>query len=224
MLNRCASCSITEQTLVALALTETITPDHFVYQNGLNYLLSTEFDDGSWFVKTRAWPMQPLFDSQFPHGKDQWISASATTWATMAMLLAVDSASPLTNHFANRDIASFEKNTSFNETPTLGKKVDFTSDIQPLLKRSCMKCHSGYRPKAKLDLSNRKSILMGGESGIPAIQPGNPEESPLYQFSIDSVEDMEMPPLSIREKYPALRKEEQVIIRAWIEQGAHWKN
>ena len=62
---------------------------HPAYQRGLEFLLRTRFDDGSWFVQSRTWPFQPHFDSEFPHGRDQWISASATAWATMAMTLAV---------------------------------------------------------------------------------------------------------------------------------------
>jgi hypothetical protein len=31
---------------------------------------------------------QPYFDSGFPHGFDQWISAAGTSWATLALSLA----------------------------------------------------------------------------------------------------------------------------------------
>jgi hypothetical protein len=33
--------------------------------------------------------IQPYFDNGFPHGVDQWISAAATSWATMALTLAL---------------------------------------------------------------------------------------------------------------------------------------
>jgi hypothetical protein len=36
-------------------------------------------------VKTRAIPLQPLFEIGFPHGRDQWISAAATNSAAMAL-------------------------------------------------------------------------------------------------------------------------------------------
>jgi hypothetical protein len=39
----------------------------------------------SWYVHSRVIPIQPYFDSEFPHGKDQFISAAATNWATMAL-------------------------------------------------------------------------------------------------------------------------------------------
>jgi hypothetical protein len=36
------------------------------------------------------------------------------------------------------------------------------------------------------------------------------------------VEDLEMPPLNRREKYPALTADEIARLRAWIEAGAPW--
>ena len=52
---------------------------------GAAYLLKTQQPDGSWHVKSRAVKFQPYFESGFPYGHDQWISASATAWATVAI-------------------------------------------------------------------------------------------------------------------------------------------
>jgi ankyrin repeat protein len=56
------------------------------YQDGVNYLLKSQLPDGSWHVKTRSFPFQPYFESGFPHGPDQWISASATGFAAAALI------------------------------------------------------------------------------------------------------------------------------------------
>jgi ankyrin repeat protein len=56
-----------------------------LYERGIQYLLRTQQPDGSWYVKTRALAFQPYFESGFPYGYDQWISAAATSWATMAL-------------------------------------------------------------------------------------------------------------------------------------------
>ena len=61
-----------------------------VYQKGIRYLLRAQEKDGSWHVKTRSIWTQPYFDSGFPHGQDQWISAAGTAWATMALSATVD--------------------------------------------------------------------------------------------------------------------------------------
>ena len=58
------------------------------YQRGVQYLLSTQLEDGSWHVRTRAAGFQPYFDNGFPHGVDQWISAAGTSLATIALTLA----------------------------------------------------------------------------------------------------------------------------------------
>jgi hypothetical protein len=58
------------------------------FQKGVQYLLNTQMADGSWFVKTRALAFQPFFDSGFPHGYDQAISAAGSGWAAMALALA----------------------------------------------------------------------------------------------------------------------------------------
>ena len=54
------------------------------YRRGIQFLLDSQLEDGSWYVRTRAPPIQPHFDSDFPHGLDQFISAAATNWAAMA--------------------------------------------------------------------------------------------------------------------------------------------
>ena len=55
------------------------------YQRAVKFLLNTQQEDGSWYVKTRAMAFQPYFDAGFPHGFDQWISAAGTSWAIMAL-------------------------------------------------------------------------------------------------------------------------------------------
>jgi hypothetical protein len=59
------------------------------YQHGIAYLLRTQVTDGSWLVRSRAFPFQRYKESGFPHGKDQWISAAGTSWAAMALSLAL---------------------------------------------------------------------------------------------------------------------------------------
>ena len=58
------------------------------YERGVQFLLKTQQEDGSWYVKTRALGFQPFFDAGFPYGFDQWISAAGTSWASMALASA----------------------------------------------------------------------------------------------------------------------------------------
>ena len=60
------------------------------YQRGLRSLLDTQAADGTWHVKARSLPVQPYFESGYPYGHDQWISAAGAAYATMAISAAVE--------------------------------------------------------------------------------------------------------------------------------------
>ena len=75
----------TGQALVALKASATLKPSSPVYQQGIRFLMNSQLTDGSWYVRTRTLPAQRYFDSEFPHGGDQFISAAATNWAVMAL-------------------------------------------------------------------------------------------------------------------------------------------
>ncbi|MGH9629985.1 MAG: amidohydrolase family protein, partial [Bryobacteraceae bacterium] len=77
----------TGQTLTALNLSGQLDTSDPTYQRGIDYLLRTQFDDGSWLVRSRSNPFQPYKESGFPHGRHQWISAAGTSWAVMALAL-----------------------------------------------------------------------------------------------------------------------------------------
>ena len=83
----------TGRALVALQTAGLLVSDE-VYEKGVKYLLSTQQEDGSWFVRSRSMTFQPYFDSGFPHGFDQWISAVGTSWATLALSLAAPAHTP----------------------------------------------------------------------------------------------------------------------------------
>jgi ankyrin repeat protein len=77
----------TGESLVALSEAG-MRPGDAVYRRGVQFLLKTQLIDGSWFVSTRSHPTQIYFESGFPHGASQYISAAATNWATLALVRA----------------------------------------------------------------------------------------------------------------------------------------
>jgi hypothetical protein len=81
----------TGQTLVALHEVSIQTTEA-AYGRGVQYLMSTQLKDGTWYVQSRALAFQPYFESGFPHGPDQWISNAATNWAAMALAFTVGDA------------------------------------------------------------------------------------------------------------------------------------
>ena len=85
----------TGRSLVALQIGGLPVSDQ-AYQRGVQFLLRTQQEDGSWHVKTRALAFQPYFDAGFPHEYDQWVSAAGTSWAAMALTLALPEENRLT--------------------------------------------------------------------------------------------------------------------------------
>ncbi len=55
------------------------------YRKGVAFLLGTQYQDGSWLVKTHSFPVQRYFESGFPYGRHQWISTAGTSWASLAI-------------------------------------------------------------------------------------------------------------------------------------------
>ena len=78
----------TGSALVALHQAGRLATDSPAYRGGLRFLIDHQREDGSWFVKSRSKPFQPYFESGFPHGKDQFISMAASSWAVAALSLA----------------------------------------------------------------------------------------------------------------------------------------
>jgi hypothetical protein len=77
----------TGQALAALRISGQLEPPDSDWRKGVGFLLRTQLDDGSWLVRSRTVPFQPYKESGFPHGKNQWISASGTSWAVLALSL-----------------------------------------------------------------------------------------------------------------------------------------
>jgi len=97
--------------------------------------------------------------------------------------------------------------------------VLYERDIKPILDKSCLKCHSGARPKGRYDMTTRETVLKGGREG-KAILPEKSAESPMVHYVADLVPEYEMPPLDQREDFPALTRDQVALLRAWIDQGA----
>src|SRR5947209_8188151 len=91
--------------------------------------------------------------------------------------------------------------------PALGCAQDarFDATVAPLLIERCIDCHSGLKPKGKLDLTRKETTLK-------VVIAKKLKESVLWQ----RVEAGEMPP-----KKP-LSDKEKAILKAWIERGAEW--
>jgi hypothetical protein len=185
------------------------------WQRGLRFLLERQEDDGTWHVVRRTFPFQPTMDSGFPHHRDSWISAAATSWAVLALTRALP-VGPASGKPAAAEL------TPPAPMPKKVQKIDFARQIKPLLERSCIACHSGEKPRSHFRLDGRDAMLKGGASGAAAIVPGHSEKSPLIDYVSGKVPESEMPPKPARKRFPALTTDEVALLRAWIDQGSEW--
>src|SRR5262249_21016990 len=99
------------------------------------------------------------------------------------------------------------------ETP----RIDFARDVQPIFKSRCYSCHDGRKHKASLRLDVRASALRGGESGKPALVPGDSKKSDLIRRVTSTDEDEVMPPRGERLSAAQVKR-----LRDWIDAGAVW--
>ena len=94
--------------------------------------------------------------------------------------------------------------------PAATGKVRFETEIEPLLKARCQKCHAGENPQGGLRLERRSDLLKGGESG-PAIRLAAAESSLLWEKLASNEMPKEGGPLTATEKG---------LLRQWINDGA----
>lgn len=95
------------------------------------------------------------------------------------------------------------------DEPIDASRFSFQSDVLPVLKRNCLKCHGVSKKEGQLQLHSAVRVWKGGENG-QAVVASHPSESLLWT----RVEQNEMPP----EK--PLTEQEKRILHDWIAQGA----
>ena len=103
-----------------------------------------------------------------------------------------------------------------NLPPAVGRIVDFSADVEPILHARCYACHGPSVQTNGLRFDRREAALKGGYSG-PAILQGDSGTSSLIHRVSSPVDGFRMPPTE-----PRLTREEVGILRAWIDQGAVW--
>ncbi len=104
------------------------------------------------------------------------------------------------------------------EVPSRDKPVDFETELLPILRASCIACHSERKHEAGLILESPQQIVKGGESG-PAVVAGKSGESLLLKVAAHQQETF-MPPADNQVGAKPLTPAQLGIIKLWIDQGA----
>jgi hypothetical protein len=90
----------------------------------------------------------------------------------------------------------------------------FEKAIRPLIVEKCQSCHGDKKAKSGLRLTDRASLLKGGEGGAVVV-PHAPDQSPLIR-AVRYLDELKMPP---RQKLSA---GEVAALERWVAAGAPW--
>ena len=92
-------------------------------------------------------------------------------------------------------------------------KVDFATDVKPILQENCVECHGPAKQRAGMRLDRKSSVM---KFGSRRVVPGSSANSMVYHRLSDSLFGQPMPPDG------ALKPDQVAIVKAWIDQGAEW--
>ncbi len=96
-------------------------------------------------------------------------------------------------------------------------KVDFSSQIKPILNNKCISCHGGVKKNGGLSLLFEEEAFADTKSGKPAIVRGDANASELIKRINEDDPELRMP-----YEHPKLSEEEIKLLTDWINQGAEW--
>jgi hypothetical protein len=97
------------------------------------------------------------------------------------------------------------------------QKVDYSTQVKPIINKNCIICHGGVRAKGNLSFLFRDQALAKAKDGKYAIVPGDPDHSEMIRRIKLNDPDERMP-----YHHEPLSKEEIEILRKWIKEGAPW--
>lgn len=96
-------------------------------------------------------------------------------------------------------------------------RVDYDTQIKPLLNKNCIACHGGVKKASGFSLLFKHEALAPAKSGKLAIIPGDADGSEMIRRLTLTDLDERMPL-----DHPPLKAEEIDLLRNWIDQGAEW--
>ncbi|MCD6050932.1 MAG: hypothetical protein K0Q55_2335 [Verrucomicrobia bacterium] len=103
---------------------------------------------------------------------------------------------------------------AFSANLSAASRVDYTTQIKPILVERCYACHGVLKQQSKLRVDTAEFLKRGGKHGAGYV-PGKPESSHLVERISAKEEDERMPP-----EGELLKPEQIALIKLWIAQGA----
>ena len=106
----------------------------------------------------------------------------------------------------------------FNYACRVQSKIDYNSQVKPIINKSCITCHGGVKKQGGYSLLFKEEAYGKGKSGKIGIVPGDASASEFIKRITNKDPEERMP----HEKEP-LSDEEIEILTKWVDQGAEWK-
>jgi hypothetical protein len=107
----------------------------------------------------------------------------------------------------------------FNYACRVQSKIDYNTQVKPIINKSCISCHGGVKKQGGYSLLFKEEAYGKGKSGKIGIVPGDASASEFIKRLQSKDPDERMP----HEKDP-LTDEEIEILTKWVDQGAEWKD
>lgn len=95
--------------------------------------------------------------------------------------------------------------------------VSFTKDVAPIFLKHCAACHGPPEVNGGYQVTNYNLLMKPGETELPSIAAGSPDESEVYNLISMDDADLRMP----KEADP-LTADQVALIKRWITEGAKY--
>jgi hypothetical protein len=107
---------------------------------------------------------------------------------------------------------------SFTWSGLFGHKIDYNTEVKPILNKNCIGCHGGVKKAGDVSFLFEHEMLEPGKSGKVPVVRGDAHASEMIRRILTDDEDEKMP-----KNGNPLSEEEIDILTTWIDQGASWE-
>ncbi|HYL36376.1 MAG TPA: ankyrin repeat domain-containing protein [Bryobacteraceae bacterium] len=176
-----------------------------VWSRGLQFLTDTQQPDGSWHVVSRLHPpaavSPPYFESGYPYGHDQFISAMAASWSIMALAESLGPAqkytAPRVPEAEPKDIEPWAETVLFG-TPAelralLDKKFDPNSATKDGTTALMMAMPDVEKAKLLLDHGAKLNARSKTRYSALLVAAQYPGSSPVMRLLLDHGAEVRLP-------------------------------
>lgn len=123
----------------------------------------------------------------------------------------------------NNDPSNSQNNQSSTPFQPIGRQINYQADIQPILDRNCVACHSCYDAPCQLKLSSAEGVLRGATQR-PVYNAKRTEQARPTRLGIDAQTQEEWRELGFHSVLKSVQIDDQFqhsLFRTFIEKGYH---